>query len=122
MKFHPEGNPGFSHTMGLQLIRFEGLEGWLKVDFCESKFTESRDREWDLSRKFLRVKNENESSGLKIESWEWEWEFWGEKWDWNWEWDSQFSRMGVWLRLKVHLFLLIILKCDYWSFKIVVGC
>ena len=32
------------------------------ADFCESKFTESRDREWDLSRIFLRVENENESS------------------------------------------------------------
>ena len=48
-------------------------------DFCESKFTESRDREWDFSRKFLRVENENESSQGKIESWEWEWEFWKEK-------------------------------------------
>ena len=60
------------------------------TDFCESKFTESRDREWDFSRKFLRVENENESSRGKIESWEWEWEFWGEKWDWNWDWDFQF--------------------------------
>ena len=45
------------------------------AEFCESKFTKSRDREWDFSRKFLRV--ENESSRWKIESWEWEWEFWG---------------------------------------------
>ena len=81
-----------------------------KTDFCESNFTENRDQEWDFSRKFLRVENENESSQGKIESWEWEWEFWGEKWDWNWEWDSQFSRMGVWLRLKVHLLWLFILK------------
>ena len=37
---------------------------WLKFasDFCESKFTESWDREWDFSRKFLRVENENETS------------------------------------------------------------
>ena len=50
----------------------------LATDFCESKYTESQDREWDFSRKFLRVENENESSRAKIESWEWEWEFWGE--------------------------------------------
>ena len=41
-------------------------------DFCESKHTESRDREWDFSGKFLRVENENESVGGKIEIWEWE--------------------------------------------------
>ena len=44
------------------------------VDFCESTFTESWDREWDLSRKFLRVENENESSKGFFESREWEWE------------------------------------------------
>ena len=38
---------------------------WI-TDFCESTFTESRDREWDFSRKFLRVENENESSGGKL--------------------------------------------------------
>ena len=29
-------------------------------DFCESNFSENRDREWDFSGKFLRVENENE--------------------------------------------------------------
>ena len=38
----------------------------LNTDFCESKFTESRDRELDFSRKFLRVENENEISGEKL--------------------------------------------------------
>ena len=49
------------------------------ADFCESTFTESRDREWDFSKKFLRAENENESSRGKIESWEWEWDFWGKR-------------------------------------------
>ena len=46
-------------------------------DFCERTFTESRDREWDFSKKFLRA--ENESSRGKMESWEWKWEFWGKR-------------------------------------------
>ena len=48
-----------------------------KTDFSEIKFTERKDREWDIMRKFLRdenessggklrVKNENESSGEKM--------------------------------------------------------
>ena len=62
------------------------------ADFCESKFAESRDREWDLSWKVLRVENENESSWAKSESREWEWEIWGKKWEW--EWDSSIFKNG----------------------------
>ena len=47
------------------------------TDFCESTFTESRDQEWDFSKKFLR--DENESSRGKIDSQEREWEFWGKR-------------------------------------------
>ena len=71
-------------------------------DFCESMFTESRDREWDFSGKFLRVENENESSGGKIESREWEWEFWGKNRVDIWYETLESSRMRVWLRLRVH--------------------
>ena len=57
-------------------------------DFCESTFAESRDREWDFSKKFVRAENENESSRGKMrvenenesseekESWELVWDSW----------------------------------------------
>ena len=65
---------------------------YFEPDFCESKFTESWDREWDFWREFLRVENENESSRGKIESREWEWEFCGENESWDWEWDPWFFK------------------------------
>ena len=37
-----------------------------KTDFCKIKFTERKDQEWDITRKFLRIENENESYGGKL--------------------------------------------------------
>ena len=65
----------------------------IENETSQGNFWESRMRMRVLGEK-LRVENENESSE-------------GGKWDWNLQWDSKFSRMGVWLRLKVHLL------CDY---------
>ena len=82
------------------------LVWWFSPDFCESIFTESRDREWDFSRKFLRV--ENESSGRKIESRKWE--FWGKM---RVEIENEtldFSRMRVWLKLRVHFCRLLVME------------
>ena len=114
--------PGMLGPQVCQVPRYEGVPSYEQYpgirgphvsDFCESKFTESRDREWDFSWKFLRFENENESYRGKIESreWEWEfrgniesqeWEFWGKNRVEFWYETLESSRMGVRLRLRVH--------------------
>ena len=56
-----------------------------KSDFCESKFTESRDREWDLQENFWE-------SRMRMR-------FWGE----NWELRTRVQREKLRLRLRMRL-------------------
>ena len=71
-----------------------GLNGkhWKRTisDFCHSGFTDSRDREWDLSRKFsFRIR-------MRVL---------GKNWDWEWYYQISVNELNWESRLRVDFFI-----------------